>query len=96
MVSIIHINPSLLSIYREPTLYESRSSLPFASPVDAGCYERHMMSKVVRLVTAALNAVMLAEQRWMQVINAFKEQKYLCASQLLRDATRAISDAAKG
>lgn len=47
-------------------------------------------------MTAALNAVLLAEQRWMQVINALKERKYLPASQLLRDARRSISDAMKG
>lgn len=47
-------------------------------------------------MTAALNAVLLAEQRWMQLINAFKERKYVAATQLLRDAKRSISEATKG
>lgn len=51
---------------------------------------------MVRLVTAALNAVLLAEQRWMQVINAFKGRKYFPASRLLKDAKRFIADATKG
>ena len=55
------------------------------------CHEQ-----VVRLVTAALNAVLLVEQRWMELIGAFKERKYVFASQLLRDAQRLISDSTKG
>lgn len=47
-------------------------------------------------MTAALSAVLLAEQRWMQLINAFKERQYFSASQLLKDAQRSISVATKG
>ena len=60
-------------------------------PLRGACY-----TKVVRLVTTALKAVRLAEQRWMQAADALKRRRYSLASQLMGDAKRSISDATKG
>lgn len=54
-----------------------------------------MQKKVVRLVTAALKAVLSAEQRWLQATSALRERKYLSVLQLLRETKRFISDATK-
>ncbi|CAM9656938.1 unnamed protein product, partial [Pylaiella littoralis] len=52
-------------------------------------------AKVVRLVTAALKAVLSAEQRWLQATSALRERKYLSVLQLLKGTKRFISDATK-
>ncbi|CAN0362380.1 unnamed protein product, partial [Ectocarpus sp. 13 AM-2016] len=52
--------------------------------------------KVVRIVRAALELVLSAEQRWMQATDALKLRKYASASQLLKETKRFISDATKG
>ncbi|CAB1108970.1 unnamed protein product [Ectocarpus sp. CCAP 1310/34] len=52
--------------------------------------------KVVRIVRAALELVLSAEQRWMQATDALKLRQYASASQLMKETKRFISDATKG
>ncbi|CAM9356030.1 unnamed protein product [Ectocarpus sp. 4 AP-2014] len=53
-------------------------------------------TKVVRIVRAALELVLSAEQRWMQATGALKLRKYASASQLMKETKRFIYDATKG